>query len=105
MKIATISIFALASFSGVANAEITPLYCKDFITLTETAVQYRDTKISKSKSLQYLSSDDFMSNRDKKIVRQMIERVYQKADAGLTYHVDQTKKECVTKLSTPGGAA
>jgi hypothetical protein len=67
--------------------------------LTETAVQYRDKKISKSKSLQYLGTDDFMSNRDKKIVRQMIERVYQKASEGPTYHVDQTKKECVTKLN------
>jgi hypothetical protein len=100
MKISTVLILSLASFSGVASAGIIPLYCKDFIALTETAVQYRDTKISKSKSLQYLGSDDFMSNRDKKTVRQMIERVYQKAGEGLTYHVNQTKEECVTKLST-----
>lgn len=100
MKISTILICALVSFSSGAKAEIIPLYCKDFIALTEAAVQYRDTKTPKSKSLQYLGSDDFMSTRDKKAVRQMIERVYQKSGEGVSYHVDQTKKDCVTKLSS-----
>lgn len=99
MRLSIAFVLALVSFSGAVRAETIPLYCKDFIALTETAVQQRDSKISKGKWLQYLGGDEFMSNRDKKIVRQMIERVYRKSGEGLTYHVAQTKNECATKLT------
>jgi len=98
MKTKTVFTLAIAISSGILRAETIPLYCKDFIVLTETAVLQRDSKIPKEKSLQYLGSDDFMSNHDRKIVRQMIERVYQKRGEAATYHVNQTKKECTTKL-------
>jgi hypothetical protein len=99
MRVSIALVIAFTSYSGVASAQTIPLYCKDFIVLTETAVQQRDSKIPKAKSLQYLGSDDFMTNRDKKVVGQMIERVYQKPNEGLAYHVEQTKGECSTKLS------
>jgi hypothetical protein len=99
MKASAAFVLTLATVSGIVQAETIPLYCKDFVALTETAVQQRDSKISKAKSLQYLGSDEFMSNRDKTVVRQMIERVYQKTSEGRAYHVDQTKNECTTKLT------
>ncbi|MGB7480778.1 MAG: hypothetical protein WA924_10650 [Burkholderiaceae bacterium] len=101
MRTSIALVLAFTSCSSAVSAQTIPLHCKDFIALTETAVQQRDAKFSKAQSLQYLGGDEFMSNQDEKIVRQMIERVYKKTGENLAYHVNQTKKECSTKLTKP----
>lgn len=104
MKNVTTSAFALVliALSSPGKAELRPLNCKDYILLTETAVQQRDAKFSLRESLGYLGGDEFMSKRDEKIVRQMIARVFQKKHEGLSYHVKQSKIECATKIPAAG---
>lgn len=88
---ASILVFGV---SGIVVAQHLPLSCGDFVLLTETAVQHRDTKISKSNSKMYLAEDEYLSNKEKNQIRQMIDRVYASPREGKSYFIALARKEC-----------
>lgn len=69
------------------------LTCGDYVLLIETAVQHRDTKITKEKSKYYLH-DDSLSSKENSKVGAMIDRVYASPSKDKSYFVAEVYKEC-----------
>lgn len=86
-------VIACCSVGNLAAAENVPLSCGDFVLLTETAVQHRDTNISKRKSKYYLE-DDTLTRKENNKVRAMIDRIYASPLKDKSYFVAQARKEC-----------
>lgn len=90
--IATVAI-AFSCATSLATAQHIPLTCGDYVLLTETAVQHRDTNITKEKSKYYLH-DDSLSRKENSKVRAMIDRIYASPAKDKSYFVAEAHKEC-----------
>jgi len=86
-------VIACSGMSNLATAQTVPLTCGDFVLLTETAVQHRDTNISKEKSRYYLE-DSTLTRKENYKVRAMIDRIYASQSKSKSYFVAQARKEC-----------
>ena len=90
--IATVAI-AFSCATSLVTAQHIPLTCGDYVLLTETAVQHRDTNITKEKSKYYLH-DDSLSRKENSKVRAMIDRIYASPAKDKSYFVAEAYKEC-----------
>lgn len=84
--------FAWCTLSPAA-AQPTPLTCSEFVLMVETAVQHRDTGISKAKAQSYLHEDTLSSKENSK-VRDIVSRIYAQPAKGREYFAALARKQC-----------
>lgn len=90
--IAAVAI-AFSCSPPLVMAQHIPLTCGDYALLIETAVQHRDTNISKEKSKYYLH-DNSLSRKENSKVCAMIDRVYASPSKNTSYFVAEANEEC-----------